>query len=144
RGLDNGTLSAEFMADYLRTLGPNPTADSPWDAITGPTTRFVGYKHALWREEQGMGPMKAHHCVWETTPREISPGEHGKRQHAPKLCAACRAGKNAYDMPHDLVITSKAIGDPMSEMHSIPWENKDNGDAAEWRHYAKAREDLLA
>lgn len=91
-----------------------------------------------------MGPMKAHHCVWETTPREISPGKVGKRVHSPKLCAACRVGATAYEMPHDLVIMSRSIGDPHSQMHSIPWEDKDNAATAEWRHYAKQREDLLA
>lgn len=144
RGLDNGTLNERLVADYLGRLGPNPTEDDPWDSIVGPTTRFIGYKAALWREEQGMGPMKAHHCVWETTPREISPGEVGKRGHSPKLCAGCRAGANAFEMPHDLVIRSRSIGDPHSHMHSIPWEEKDNGDTAEWRQYAKQREDLLA
>jgi len=144
RGLDNGTLNEKLVADYLRRLKPNPTEGEPWDSITGPTTRFIGYKAALHREEHGMGPMKSHHCVWETTPREITPGEVGKRGHSPKLCAACRAGANAYEMPHDLVIRSRSIGEPMSTMHSIPWEDKDNGDMAEWRQYAKAREDLLA
>lgn len=143
RGLDNGTLSADGIADYLRGLEPNPGVDNPWPAIIGPTTRFVGYKSALWREDNGMGPMKAHHAVWETTQREISPGEVGKRVHSPKLCAACRAGANAYEMPHDLVIRSKAMGDPMSTMHSIPWEDKDNADTAEWRQYAQEREDML-
>lgn len=143
RGLDNGTLTADGVADYLRGLAPNPTADDPWASITGPTTRFIGYKAALHREDQNMGPMKVHHCVWETTTRDISPGEVGKRVHSPKLCAACRAGANAYEMPHDLVIRSRSIGDPMSSMHSIPWEAKDNEDTAEWRHYAKMREDLL-
>jgi hypothetical protein len=143
RGLDNGTLNADGIGEYLRGLGPNPTADKPWDSITGPTTRFIGYKAALHRQDQNMGPMKVHHCVWETTPREISPGEVGKRVHSPKLCAACRAGANAYEMPHDLVIRSRSIGNPVSEMHSIPWEDRDNEDSAEWRQYAKAREDLL-
>lgn len=144
RGLDNGTLNETVVADYLRGLGPNPTPDIPWDSITGPTTRFIGYKAALHREEQGMGPMKVHHCVWETVPRDISPGEVGKRGHAPKLCAACRAGANAYEMPHDLVIRSRAVGSPQSQMHSIPWEDKDHAETAEWRKYAKQREDLLA
>lgn len=144
RGLDNGTLTAGNVGAYLRGLRPNPTPDRPWEPLTGPTTRFVGYKAALHREEQGMGPMKAHHCVWETTTREISPGEVGKRGHSPKLCAACRAGANAYEMPHDLVIRSRAIGDPKSAMHSIPWEDKDNSETAEWRTYAREREDLLA
>jgi len=143
RGLDNGTLNEELVGDYLKQLGPNPSADNPWPSIVGPTTRFIGYKSALHREDNNMGPMKAHHCVWETTPREISPGEVGKRVHSPKLCAACREGANAYEMPHDLVIRSRAIGDPKSTMHSIPWEDKDNGATAEWRQYAAEREDML-
>lgn len=143
RGLDNGTLSADGIADYLRSLEPNPGIDNPWPSIVGPTTRFIGYKSALHRQEQNRGPMKAHHCVWETTEREIVPGGAGKRTHSAKLCAACRAGANAYEMPHDLVIRSNAMGDPKSTMHSIPWEDKDNGDTAEWRAYAAEREDML-
>lgn len=143
RGLDQGTLTADSMVEYTKSLFPNPSMENAWPLITGPTTRFIGYKAALHRQEHSRGPMKSHHCVWETSPREISPGEVGKRVHSPKMCAACRAGATAYEMPHDLVIRSRAVGNPKSEMHSIPWEDKDNGATAEWRQVAKEREDML-
>lgn len=144
RGLDSGSLDEIRMAEYLKRLVPQRTHEiDPWPVINGPTTRFIGYKAALHREDNSRGPMKVHHCVWETSPREISPGEVGKRAHSYKMCAACRAGANAYEMPHDLVIRSRAVGQPHSTMHSIPWEDKDNQQTAEWRQYAAEREDML-
>ena len=87
--------------------------------------------------------MKQHHCRWETVPREIAPGEVGKRVHSPRLCDACREGFNAYEKPHDLVISSKTVQQAMSTMHSIPWEDNDNADTAEWRRYAAAHADEI-
>lgn len=141
RGLDNGTLTNENIAAYLKSLTADSATD--WPAITGPTTRFMGYKAALFREDQGRGLAKEHHCVWETEMRDITPGEIGKRAHAPKLCRTCKEGYSAYDKPHDLIIKSKAMNGVMSERHSIPWEDNDNEDAAEWRHYARMNEGML-
>jgi hypothetical protein len=143
RGLDSGTLNENDVSDYLRSLGPNPSNEIPWEPIKGPTTRFIGYTNALQREDTNRGPMKVHHCKWETTARELSTGREGKRRHVPKHCTACIAGANAYEKPHDLVIQSASVQHPQSEMHSIPWENKDNGATAEWRQYAETQEGLI-
>lgn len=143
RGLDKGTLDESVIRDYLWSLHPNPDKENPWPDITGPTTRFIGYPYALQREASNQGPMKVHHARWETMPRDLSTGQQGKRRHTAKLCAACKAGANGYEMPHDLVIQSNSIKAQHSTMHSIPWENKDNGATAEWREYAQAQEGLI-
>lgn len=143
RGLDKDTLNEQFAVEYLKGLHPNPTAENPWEAIKGPTTRFIGYANALHREDSNMGPFKVHHARWETTPRELTTGQQGKRRHSPKVCAACQVGATAYEMPHDLVIQSASTRTPMSERHSIPWEEKDNADTAEWRKKAREEEGLI-
>lgn len=143
RGLDKGTLNENVIGSYLKGLHPNPTKENPWEPIKGPTTRFIGYSYALQREASNQGPMKVHHARWETMPRELSTGQEGKRRHSPKLCSACRAGANAYEMPHDLVIQSNSIKAMHSTMHSIPWENKDNGATAEWRERAEKEQGLI-
>lgn len=143
RGLDKGTLDENVITDYLHTLTPNPTKENPWPPIVGPTTRFIGYPFAIQREDSNRGPMKVHHCVWEKTQRELSTGREGKRRHVPKLCEACQQGATAYEKPHDLIIQSNSTKVMHSEMHSIPWENKDNGATAEWREYAQSQEGLI-
>lgn len=144
RGLDSGSLPASSFIDYLYSLRPSPTKDDAWPLLIGPTTRFIGYRSALHRQSESKGNMKRHHCRWETVDREISPGEVGKRVHSPKLCTTCREGLcNAYEKPHDLVIKSRTMLEPHSTMHSIPWEDNDNADTAEWRLYAAAHSDEL-
>jgi len=143
RGLDKGTLDQNVIRSYLQGLHPNPDKENPWPPIKGPTTRFIGYSYALQREASNQGPMKVHHARWETTPRELSTGQQGKRRHAPKLCEACRAGANGYEMPHDLVIQSNSTKEALSTMHSIPWEDKDNGDTADWRAQAELEQGLI-
>lgn len=144
RGLDSDSLSASDIVNYLYSLGPSPSKDNAWPLLTGPTTRFIGYRAALHRASEAKGPMKLHHCRWETVPREITPGEIGKRVHSPKLCPTCREGLyNAYEKPHDLVVNSQTALQPHSTMHSIPWEDNDNDATAEWRKYAEAHSDEL-
>lgn len=120
RGLDGDSLSPEKIADHTRLMLPGVE----WPPVVGTTTRFVGYRQALFREEQNRGPMKDHHRRWEKEYKEISVGHVGKRAHSPKLCDACRAGLSAYDAPHDLIIQSRAVMSPekhRSTRHAIPW-----------------------
>jgi hypothetical protein len=114
RGLDPGSFSLDAATDYLATLGPRDV----WQPYVGQTTRFVGLGQAL----ASSRPTSMRHCVWETNPREISPGQGGKRIHIHKMCTACQNGANAYEAPHDLVIRSMSFKNRMSVPHSIPWE----------------------
>lgn len=140
RGLDNGTLYPELAERFLKSLFPNPTRDNPWPKIVGPTTRFVGYRLALQRELQGMGPMRVHHCKWEKTTKEIMLGA-GKRAHTYMSCPACKAGATAWEMPHDTVIRSLSGIEPHSVAHPIPWEDDTEGDAI-WRDIMATEDDL--
>jgi hypothetical protein len=126
RGLDQNSISCEDIVNQSKLLGPNMT----WPPLVGKTTRFVGYRAALHREDQNRGPMKVHHCVWEKDDKEITSGIAGKRVHSPKLCDACIAGLSSYDMPHDLVIRSRSMIEIESQRHDIPWLNEDE---SEWR-----------
>lgn len=144
RGLDKGTLDETVATEYLRSLHPNPDVDNPWAPVVGPTTRFVGYANALHREDSSMGPFRVHHARWETVTRELSTGAQGKRRHSPKLCSACVAGANAYEMPHDLVIQSASAREPWSTRHDIPWEDKGNEETAKWRQTAREQEGLIS
>lgn len=130
RGLDGGSIDSRNMETYLQTLKPN----SEWQSITGPTTRFIGYKPALIR---GLDVWRS----WETTQREISPGEIGKRTHMPDLCEACKNGLSAYETPHDLVIRSRATLDPQSHKHDIPWESDIE---PEWREYEATQKGMVS
>jgi hypothetical protein len=135
RGLDPDSLSLTESIEFTKTLAPN----SKWAAYVGKTTRFIGMGAAL----NSQAPTRVRHCVWETSEREISPGEHGKRIHFPGNCHACLAGESAYDMAHDLVIRSRASVHEMSTPHSIPWEGKD-GTTANWREYETLHADEYA
>lgn len=117
RGLDAKSLNEASIGAYLSTLRPG---EVEWPTLDGPTTRFVGYRAALWREEMGMGPMKTHHCNWEHTTKEMSVNA-GKRAHSPRLCDACTSGHNPYERPHQTVVRSASIFDPRSQPHDIPW-----------------------
>lgn len=132
RGLDAKSITPLSIRRHLRELEPNVTT---WPVLTGPTTRFVGYRQALWRESMNMGPMKAHLGKWETTEKDLSAGSSGKRVHSSKLCAACKEGLNAWDMPHDTVIRSRSLIDPVSKQHDIPWLDHDT---PEWRLYEES------
>lgn len=129
RGLDAKSLNEEILTEYLASLEPNA---EEWPKLDGPTTRFVGYRQALWREDMGMGPAKTHHCRWEHDVKELSTGTTGKRAHSPRLCDACRAGQNAFDMPHSTVIKSRSLRVPMSHPHDIPWLGDER---PEWRDH---------
>lgn len=131
RGLDAGTFGLDACQDYLRSLQPMPTKDDPWSPYVGQTTRFIGLGHALASSQ----PTQMRHCVWETQPREIQTGHHGKRVHISSQCRACAEGANAYDMAHDLVIRSLSLLEPHSYPHSIPWEQEDGH--ADWQDYAE-------
>lgn len=140
RGLDNGTLTPEIAEDFLKSLFPRPTKSNPWPGIVGPTTRFVGYRSALHRADNNMGPMRHHHCRWERTTKEMKIGI-GKRAHLPIMCTACKAGATAWEMPHDTVIRSRSFGEPMSTPHPIPWEDQLEKDAV-WREIALETEEV--
>jgi hypothetical protein len=85
-------------------------------------------------------PTHSKHCVWETAPREITPGG-GKRIHVPSQCAACAADATAYESAHDLVINSRAVVESYSYPHSIPWE--DEIGHADWRDYQDDQEGIV-
>lgn len=132
RGLDARSITPDSLETHLKLLLPN---SSTWPTLTGPTTRFVGYKQALWREDMNMGPMKVHHCKWETQDKELAAGTAGKRVHLTKLCQACHAGATAWESPHDTVIRSRSLHAEMSTRHDIPWLN--DQERPEWRDYAE-------
>jgi hypothetical protein len=120
RGLDAGTFELDSCRAYLESLQPKER----WKPFVGRTTRFIGLGAAL----GSSAPTKQRHCVWQTTEREINVGKEGKRFHFPAQCRACRLGKNAYEMAHDLTIRSAAMrGEPQSYPHDIPWENGEQG-----------------
>lgn len=109
-------FSLDSCRQYLRELHPRPNRDAPWGPYKGQTTRFVGLGQAL-----ASRSFDSRHCLWETTPRDLIPGATGKRAHLSGECRACQAGATAYEMPHDTVIRSRAIIEPMCYPHSIPW-----------------------
>lgn len=123
RGLDARTFPLDDCVDYLRSL----KADGDWAPYVGETTRFIGLGAAL----MSNAPFRIRHCTWETVPREIRPGQSGKRIHVRKQCRSCAEKLDAYTRPHDMVIRSNAYGEPMSYPHDIPWE--DDGIEYEWR-----------
>jgi hypothetical protein len=137
RGLDKDSFgktaadTAAYIAEHCKLLTAK-TRD--WPPVVGKTTRFIGYKNALLRERSQRGPMKIHHCVWETEPVEIACGKIGKRIHSFGICEACRLGLNAYEMPHETVINTpggfRGAFDIQSYPHDIPWMDSD---IAWWR-----------
>lgn len=130
RGLDAKSLDEKSIAEYLQSLAPGAEV---WPKLDGPTTRFVGYRQALWREDMGMGPAKLHHCRWEHDTKKLTTGTTGKRAHSPRMCDACQAGATAYERPHSTVIKSRSLDVPMSHPHDIPWLDDES---PEWRDYA--------
>lgn len=146
RGLDADSVSVEQIVEHAKLLVPG----RDWPNLVGTTTRFIGYQNAMFREQQNRGPMKVHHCVWETEPREISCGTIGKRVHSPKICAGCKAGKSAYDMPHETVIKSRTLFGTdtdsfMSTQHDIPWlDEKKMASRFAWREMQDSQEGLLS
>lgn len=125
RGLDARTFDLDHCRRYLRTLRPNT---SEWAPYVGRTTRFIGLGAAL----NSSAPFKVRHCLWETTEREIRPGQGGKRIHLHKQCDACAEGYTAFQKPHDMSIRSLAYANPISQPHDIPWENDPD---YPWRSY---------
>lgn len=127
RGLDAHTFSLDDCISYLGSL----QARQEWAPYVGETTRFVGLGAAL-------NTTLKRHCVWETTPREISPGNGGKRVHIWRQCKACTEGQTALDASHDMSIRSLAYRDPYSHPHDIPWEGdprplwRDEQDQSQW------------
>lgn len=124
RGLDARTFPLGDCVEYLRSLPSGPN----WRSYKGTTTRFIGVGAAL----MSSTPFKERHCAWLVSPREITPGNSGKRIHVHTQCKACAAGLTAYEGMHDMVIRSRAYNHPMSTQHDIPWEG-DTGQAFQWR-----------
>jgi hypothetical protein len=123
-----------------------------WPKLPGTTTRFIGYRNALWRETQNRGPMKQHHRVWETQEKELDTMRAGKRRHALGHCDACRNGNDAYEQAHDTKIWAYTLGDCIrivkgddliveSARHDIPWLPYD---CPEWVAYEQSIDDLHA
>jgi hypothetical protein len=129
------TFNLNACRRYLKTLHAKPDRYRPWPSYNGQTTRFVGLGQAL----ASSLLTQDRHCVWETVPREISPGQSGKRVHMHRFCAACQAGLSAYDAAHDLVIHSMSVLEPGSYQHTIPWEPEHGH--ARWRDYAELQDD---
>lgn len=127
RGLDVHTFRLDQCINYLGTLRPN----EQWAPYVGETTRFIGLGAAL----NATAPMKVRHCVWETVPREISPGKGGKRVHIPIQCDACKAGISPAQEAHDMSIRSLAYKESRSYPHDIPWEDSEDP-GYEWREFA--------
>lgn len=131
RGLDSGTLTQSMMLEHLQTLKPH----SEWPPLVGKTTRFTGYRKALWNESMNMGELKSHMNTWTTSTKEVRSGATGKRVHRPDLCPACDVGATALEMPHTLVIQPGSLRNHVSYPHDIPWLGDDT---AEWRDYMEA------
>src|SRR5882672_1766867 len=112
-------FSLSACQSFLDGLHPRPDRSTPWSVYNGLSTRFTGLGQALMSKT----PMHLKHCVWETSKREITPGG-GKRVHMRTCCRACEAGATAYESAHDLVIHSRAVLNPVSFPHSIPWEDE--------------------
>lgn len=136
RGLDKDSFgdtaeeSARAITEHSKLLVPG---EKEWPALEGKTTRFIGYRNALFREIQNRGAMKQHHCVWETEPKAIDCGTVGKRIHSFRICKACADGATAYEAPHETIIKSRmmlptAPADFMSFRHDIPWLDTDHDD----------------
>lgn len=130
RGLDAKTFDLFDCIEYLHKLAPS----AEWVPYVGTTTRFIGLGAAL----NGKAPLKVKHCVWQTTDREIRPGQDGKRVHLSKQCRACRDGFTAFERMHDMSIRSLAYAPngELSKPHDIPW---DGDEEAAWRK----REELI-
>jgi hypothetical protein len=128
RGLDAKTFSLAACQSYLASLGP----EEQWESYIGKTTRFTGLGAAL----NSSTPTKSIHCRWETTTRDISPGQGGKRVHVHSQCPACMAGQTAYQAAHELSIRSLAYKDPMSFPHHIPWEGDGKEEPYEWEAHS--------
>lgn len=128
RGLDDGSITPDILKNHLQILQPNLDI---WPKLIGPTTRFVGYRQALWRQDMNMGPMKVHHCQWESDDKDLDAGNTGKRVHQAKYCKACKEGMTAYEAPHSTTIRSAALLNPKSTRHDIPWI--DANDIPYWR-----------
>lgn len=122
RGLDANTFGLDDCRRYIDSLKPG----GEWDPYIGETTRFIGLGAAL----SSSAPMKVRHCVWQTTTREVSPGQGGKRVHIWRQCKACQDNHSAFHAAHEMSIRSLAYKDPMSHPHDIPW---DSDPEPEWR-----------
>jgi hypothetical protein len=144
RGLDSDTLSPESIGEYLQELRAIERGESWPTFARGSTTRFVGYSAAL----KMQGPFRFNHAVWRKSYPEINPAVSGKRSHSPVMCRACKAGKNAYEMPHDMVISSEGTirmhprsdMKPWSTPHDIPWLDSET---SEWREAEEMERGLL-
>src|SRR6266436_1517968 len=132
----SNVFSLSACREYLSGLHPRPARGSEWSTYKGESTRFLGLGQAL----MSASPTHSKHCVWETAPREITPGG-GKRIHVPSHCAACAADATAYELGHDLVINSRAVVEPYSYPHSIPWE--DEIGHADWRDYKDDQDGIV-
>lgn len=135
RGLDPDSFTLDQCREYLSTLVPNTRE---WPVFEGITTRFTTMGLALASRH-----VKQRHCVWTTSPREISVGHQGKRVHVPHFCRACKMNLSAYESMHDLIITpvNTRGGGVKSYPHSIPWEPEIGH--AEYRDHMETADDYI-
>lgn len=132
----DGVFNLRACTSYLDGLHPLPDAANPWTPYRGKTTRFTGLGVAL-KSRLGVANR---HCVWSTDDREISPALTGKRIHVPACCRACRDGRTAGEAVHDLMINSRAVTNPYSYPHSIPWEEEIGH--PRWRDFEDEQDDV--
>lgn len=152
RGLDASSFQLERAQKYAQSLHAIPSetredlkayrsGETAWPLLDVKQTRFIGLSDALNRRPPGRM-----HCVWLPSDRDMDFATKGKRVHYPWKCPACKAGKNAYDMPHLTVAKipgqgvnkdAKIDGDGLfhSYKHKLPWidgkldeENRDDED----------------
>lgn len=129
RGLDKGSVSAPDIVRHSTLLLPC----HEWPPLVGTTTRFIGSKRAMMQSQADDEIFRQFHTQWITEPREIGCGTIGKRVHTSKVCKACTQGLSAYDMPHELVVNTRATLQPKSQRHDIPWIEDD---VSKWREDA--------
>lgn len=126
RGMGSTEYTPDVVRDYLQQCQP----DGEWPSLSLWTKpRFMGLGIALQTKE----PTKVIHTSWRAQQKQLRLGDAGKRKHVPKLCAACQAGYNAYDMPHSLVVFSRSNGDVMSAQRRLPWEQQQTDEVQEIR-----------
>lgn len=128
RGLDAHTFSLSDAMEHCRSMEPGRV----WQPYTGETTRFITLGTAL----ASTIPTKVHHCRWVTARKEIAIGHSGKRRHAPRfgMCQACDEGLTAYEMAHELIISSEVGKCPESQPHKIPWSTLGDYEPEEYIH----------
>jgi hypothetical protein len=114
RGFDKGSIKFDEVIGWLDKLDPTNPFSRTGPKLFGPSKRFVGLKRAIQTRR------KDYWRSWETTTREISIGNDGKRRHQPG-CPGCRRGIKWSEGMHYL---ADATNGGISHPHKIPWEEE--------------------